>query len=282
MGNQGACTAPVRNLQVPHQIPRTDPEWGTNWGIPNRTVGGMNVYRVLEQEWARISATPAALGRLDAWAADETVLAGAQSPAELVSSIIASRRWSSGDPRLVALLRLAADPFAARAVLQAILPGLRTEPLSMARYGFAPAGPDDEYEDVAVDLLAAAWETIRTRAGQTLDHPEKRIVRAATEVLRTRRRLEARRLTRVEVTASPAEGAICSLDDARSAAERVLGALLDAVRQGTVTPRQAELLYTVRVIGTPGYTAGEAHGMSPGQVFYDIHTAERALRRACA
>jgi hypothetical protein len=242
----------------------------------------MNVYKVLEQEWARISATPAALRRLAIWGSTEPVLAGARTPAQLVSSIIAKRRWSGSDPRLVALLRLAVDPFAARAVLQAILPGLRCEPLSLPRYGIAPAGPDEEFEDVAVELLAAAWETIRTRAGQTMDHPEKRIVRAATEVLRTRRRLEARHLTKVEVTATPPEGPTCNLDDARSTAERVLAALLDAVRAGTVTARQAELLYVVRVIGTPGHFAGRPHGMSRGQVFYDISAAEQALRRACA
>lgn len=242
----------------------------------------MNVYRALEREWAGISTTPAAVSRLAIWALTEPVLAGSTSPAQLVSSMIADRRWARADPRLVALVRLAIDPFAARTVFQAILPGLRAEPLSLARYGVAPAGPDDEFEDVAVDLLAAAWETIRTRAGQTMDHPEKRIVRAAAEVLRTRRRAEARHLATVEVALSPPEGQSCHLNDARSTAERVLAGLVEAVKAGTVTSRQAELLYTVRVVGTPGHSAGRAHGMSRGQVFYDIRAAELALRRASA
>ena len=222
------------------------------------------------------------LGHLERWCSAEPALAGSADLAGLVEAIVAARRWRQGDPRLAALVRLAGDDLAARAVLQAVLPGLAAEPLRYHRHHWRLIEPADDPDDVTVELVGAAWEVIRDRAGTTLADPENTVVRAAAEKLRTARRAEAR--TRARTTSLSALGrpGHVGLDDARSSAEWVMLGLLDALRARQVTARQAELLYNVRVARISGREAGRRYGMTPGQVFHSIDLAEAALARASA
>ena len=51
--------------------------------------------------------------------------------------------------------------------------------------------------------------------------------------------------------------------------------LVDAVRANTVTARQADLVYNVRVARVSGREAGRRYGMTPGQVFHTIAGRDR-------
>lgn len=243
---------------------------------------GMNLYAALEAEWTALAATAQAAQHLARWCAREPALAGPATPATLVAEVVADRRWRRADPRLAALVRLAADDLAARAVLQCVLPGLRAEPMRCRRHHWSLADPVDDLDDVTTELAGAAWEVIRARAGITLADPENTIVRAAAEKLRTRRRAEARTRARIIPLAGMAESGQVGVHDARSIAERVMVALVDAVRAETVTARQADLLYNVRVARLSGREAGRRYGMTPGQVFHAVGVAETALQRASA
>ena len=243
---------------------------------------GMNLYAALDAEWAALAGTAPAAQHLHRWCAREPALTGPATPARLVAAVVADRRWGRADPRLAALVRLAADDLAARAVLQCVLPGLRAEPMRYRRHHWSLADVGDDLDDVTVELVGAAWEAIRARAGTTVADPENTLVRAAAEKLRTRRRAEARTRARTIPLAGMAEAGQVDVDHARSTAERVMVTLVDAVRAETVTARQADLVYNVRVARISGREAGRRYGMTPGQVFHAVGVAETALQRASA
>jgi hypothetical protein len=109
----------------------------------------------LEAEWPALAAGAFA-ARLPSWAAEEPALAGFATPQQLLRHIRASR----GDTRaedaiMIALVRQAgSDPLAARMVLHALLPGLKT----LARRILLGA---DQREELWSSLLAHCWERIR-------------------------------------------------------------------------------------------------------------------------
>jgi hypothetical protein len=294
----GAAGGKGTGSPVPHQICWTRPGWGGLWGSRLRMLQGMNVYAALDAEWSALAGTAPAGQHLHRWLQREPTLAGPTTPADLVAAVVVDRRWGRADPRLAALVRLAADDLAARAVLQCVLPGLRAEPLRYHRYHWRLAGPGDDLDDVTVELVGAAWEAIRARAGTTLADPENTVVRAAAEKLRTRRRAEARTRARSLPLARTGDGGPAGVHDARTTgvrdarttgvhearttAERVMVALLDAIRAETVTARQADLVFNVRVARISGRDAGRRYGMTPGQVFHALSVAETALQRASA
>lgn len=109
----------------------------------------------LEAEWPALAAGVVA-ARLPQWAAEEPALAGVATPQQLLRHIRASRgNTQAEDAVLAALVRQAhSDPLAARMVLQALLPGLKT----LARRILVDA---DQRNDVWSALLAHSWERIR-------------------------------------------------------------------------------------------------------------------------
>ena len=125
----------------------------------------------LEAEWPPLAAGALAV-RLPFWAADEPALAGFATPQQLLRHIRASRgNTGAEDAVLAALVRQAgSDPLAARMVLQALLPGLKT----LARRILLEANQRDELWS---SLLAHCWERIRC-------YPlERRPTRIAANVL---------------------------------------------------------------------------------------------------
>jgi hypothetical protein len=114
---------------------------------------------------------------MPAWATTAPALDSFASPSELVAAIA-----RIGDPaRSCALLTeplviADTDELAARAVLQAIVPGLRRA--ARRRWKPTTAGPWTHADDVAADAIAAAWATIRVHAGQRHDRPAAIIIRA--------------------------------------------------------------------------------------------------------
>ena len=105
----------------------------------------------LEREWAELEASPAAVRSLTRWIETEPALAGC-----VTGNDILAKRTDPSAARavLAALSRLAADgdDLAARALLQALVPGLVT----MA------TGPMAGDPNALDELLSLAWERIRT------------------------------------------------------------------------------------------------------------------------
>jgi hypothetical protein len=191
----------------------------------------MGVYQALDRDWEQISTTPAAARHLARWAAAEPALAGFATPRELVEVIAQRGRAARSHELLRCLLRQAADPLAARTLLQAVLPALRSAKV------WQPV------EDNSAERVAATWEAIRVHAGESPEYPARFVIRIAERRLRTVREAQRRYATRqvagdVERHAPPLE-----LDDVRPAADRVAVCVIDALRSGTLSAAQARLLY---------------------------------------
>jgi DNA-directed RNA polymerase specialized sigma24 family protein len=115
----------------------------------------VNVFDALAAEWRTLPHTPSNLARYEQWKAADSAFRFWSNAAELVS--FAQRRHQPiASDRALALLasRASCDDLAARALLQAVEPGLRA---LMSRYHWlAPA------EDLSASAVAWAWERIRS------------------------------------------------------------------------------------------------------------------------
>jgi hypothetical protein len=190
----------------------------------------------LEAEWPALASGP--LGaRLRLWSDQEAALAGFATPQHLLRHLLNL----GGSPRLkdetlAALLRQAqSDPLAARVVLQALLPGLK----SLARRILFEAGERDE---VWSALLAHCWERIRR-------YPlERRPTRIAANILldalkKTTYELKRERRDRDEVSNEASTAQLAHLPVDRDV-ERLLRR---AVEAAAISADEAELILHTRI-----------------------------------
>ncbi|HXW81103.1 MAG TPA: hypothetical protein VEJ84_16500 [Acidimicrobiales bacterium] len=189
----------------------------------------------------------------------------------------------AGRRALTALLRLAVDPLAARVLLQTMLPRLKTERALIGKYGHGVGESGQQPLDTVVDLVAECYSAIRRHAGEDRGDVARLLVQEATRRLRTarqsQRRYEARTLSLVP---GHVDAASADLSDARSEAEWLATALLDAVRSNRLSTLEASLVYGARVKGLPASEVGRCAGMRPKAVYYALAGAERALLTGAA
>lgn len=213
-------------------------------------------YSALQADWAHIGATPAACRLIRRWAQSNPDLEGYPSPAAVVEAA------SAGDDQTrrrieSALLALAGgDAFAARTLLQALLPRLGRAGVPR-RFG---AMLDQSPDEVRAELVSRLWEAIRTRSASAPKDPGMVLVDLATGSLRTQRRIERRREARLCQLEEAAEPTV-ELEDIYSTAERLAILLGDAARAGALTKRQALLLMGI-ASGQTARDAGRALGLS--------------------
>jgi DNA-directed RNA polymerase specialized sigma24 family protein len=179
---------------------------------------------------------------------------------------------------LSALLRLATAPLAARALLQALLPRLRSERVLVPAYGHGIGERWQRPADTVADLIAECFAAIARHAGEDRDDVARLLLREATRRLRTVRRAQHRYQERT-VPMRPAHDGWATTDLAasRSTAEWLAVALTDAVRSQSLTAAQARLVYATRVKGLPASEVGRCHGLAPKAVYYALARAESAL-----
>ena len=205
----------------------------------------------LEAEWPPLAAGPLQ-AHLRCWAAAEPALAGFATPQQLLRHVRGLRgRRAAEDAILAALVRqAAADPQAARVVLQALLPGLK------ALAGRLLLEPH-EREEIWSALLAHCWERIRC-------YPlERRPSRIAANVLldtlqKTTRELKRQRRDRDELAADePPERTAAGLDNVD--VERLLRR---AVRATAISTEEAELILRTRIDGSDMNALARESGIS--------------------
>lgn len=214
-----------------------------------------------------------------AWAERVPTLAGYDSPAGLVAVI-----GRMGDPErscqlLADLLALAdMDVLAARAVLQAVIPGLRRA--AHRRWRTASGnGPWPSYDDVAADTISAAWEAIRARAGERHDYPARVIVRFAEGRLRrTHESWLATNRDLVELTDETAPGQP-ALDADLGTEQHALTIITDALETGIIDPKEASILIATAVHGRSVTDAERTLDWAPKSGYRVLERARRALRK---
>jgi hypothetical protein len=220
-----------------------------------------------------------------AWAAAEPSLAGFAD----AGAIVAGVTWDGYQPSatgalvLSALLRQAAAYAAARALLQALLPRLKTERVTTPTYGHGIGQSWQCPADTVADLVAEAFAAIRHHAGEHRDNVTRLIVQEAARRLRTARQAQCRYQARSLVLLPDHAGrAPADILSARSGAEWLTAVLLDTVRRGRMSAGDAKLVYATRVKGLPASEVGRHQGMRPKAVYHALARAERALLAGAA
>ena len=93
---------------------------------------------------------------------------------------------------MTALQRQAADPLAARTLLQALLPRIRAERVLVPKYGH---GIDEAWQrpaDTVADLVAECFVAVKRHAGEDRDDVARLVLQEATRKLRSARQVQRR------------------------------------------------------------------------------------------
>jgi hypothetical protein len=243
------------------------------------------LFSSLDHEWRILVRCGPLRARCHAWAVAEPALQQCPDPRALVSIVT----WEGFQPSdvgsraLAALLRLAVDPLASRALLQTMLPRLRNERTVIGKYGHGVGDSWQTPTDTVADLVAECYSAIKRHAGEDRDDVARVLVQEATRRLRTARQSQRRYQARTVVLVPGHFGRVLAdLSAGRSEAEWLAKALMDAVRSGSLTTLEAGLVYGTRVKGMPASEVGRCAGMGPRAVYYALARAERALLLSAA
>ncbi len=240
----------------------------------------MSVIGALEAEWQRIGATPAAAcAELRRWAVVEPVLGASASPADVLRQLAEPGRGELATGVLGALLHLADDPFAARSLLQAVLPGLKG--VLVKGFNGQQLGLGSQ-RDGDAELVAATWEAIRAHAGESPRFPARYVIGVAVRSLRTRHQVEARRQDHTVALDHERHAPVVELDDARTGDEQLALRIVEAVRSGDLAIEHARLLYATGVVGLRAVDAGRQVSLRPRAVYHALAKAGAELMRATA
>jgi hypothetical protein len=234
-----------------------------------------NLLRDLQDAWSRDGESPDAVTAMTRWAEHRPDLVAYATPAHLVRAC--HTRSDSTAKRLLDELteEAAADPWAARTVLQALLPGLAgiarrhyDQLVGDGREPFADIGDLDQF------LVATAFERITEIAAEV---PRFR-VRSVLDSTWTRLRAHAAAHRRDWDTLVPlGEATDHTARPERSAAEELAATLVDAVERRVLCPVDAGLVYATRVVGhTTADVAGTLAWRTPSLV-RRRHRVERLL-----
>lgn len=224
-------------------------------------------------------AGPRARRAMRTWIERARSLDAYHSPAALVADI-----GRMGNPerscRLLAEVLVLADhdTLAARAVLQAVIPGLRRA--AGHRWRTASGnGPWPSYDDVAADTISAAWEAIHARAGEHHAYPARVIVRfAAGRLRRAHERWRTTNRDLVELTdeAGPSQPAI---EPVLGAEQQALTLITDALHATVIDPEDAAILIATAIHGNTVASAERTLGWAPKSGYRLLERGRLALRK---
>ena len=258
------------------------PEQSSVASYRRRTGSGrahLPVFMSLESDWRHVVTTQAMRACERRWWDVEPTLQGL-----VANDIVLQVRWEvylplpEGARLLSALLRVASCRSASRCLVQALLPRLRVENVYTPTFGHGVGGNWRCPADTAADFVAECFAVIRRHAGEDRPDVSNLVVGEAARRLRTARQAERRHESRTVVLGMGQVPQLsCGLLSARSEAEWLAGAVVDALRGGRLNGQQAALLYATRVQGLAASEVGRRQGLAPKAVYYALSRAEQAL-----
>nr|MDQ6947997.1 hypothetical protein [Actinomycetota bacterium] len=146
---------------------------------------GDRLFEALDAEWAAVGTSLRARAAFGRWAKAEPALAGMTSPADAVASCRKGAPVANAEV-LGALLRHADEPLGARAVLQAVVPSLRTQ--AARRVGGArqlvSAQGWEAGDDFDADVVEVALRRIAELAGTSPPWPAQAICESTWMAMR--------------------------------------------------------------------------------------------------
>lgn len=228
---------------------------------------------LLDDEWQLLVPSADAARALSRWAADPA-LHGLPDLGAVVAKTQRRGRPAESDQILLALLRrVPSDHVAARTVLQAIMPGLKS---LMSAYQLT-----GEPEDVSTAVIEAAFERIRC-------YPcDRRPARAAANLLNDTRQVlwrAARKERKLSVVTEPLtevvlERVASQRPAAASATDELVCLVAEAVRRERVQRSGARVILLTRVLDVSIEDLAADTGTKPKTVRKRRDRAEAALSR---
>lgn len=236
-----------------------------------------HLFKLLTREWNASATGPDARDAAAMWARSHAVLAGLATPAEVVEQC----QLRSDPARSAALLRAAlaeagGSPWAARTVLQAVLPGLS----AVIRRAMPLVGPDrvwQSHDELDQHVVSIAYERIHTLAADPPEWPANAIVDGTWQRLRTVMGAERKRATYQ-----------CSLEEApdrptlavRSSSEDLVEVVARAVELGILERSDAWLVYASRIEAQPMEALGSQFGHGARWAWRRRKHAENVLKES--
>ena len=231
-------------------------------------------FDALDRSWATLVHSPEAAAALDRWA-DEPALAAADLDT-LVGRIWAATKPEADRAHAALAARAPADPTAARVLLQVLRPGLRNLGRRLALGG--------SFDDVDHELLAHAWERIRT---YPIDRRPASI--AANVLLDVRKRfvrdiLEPERLrldfVRDDLWPTSPSAEHEALETYEPSLRRAHAHLVAAVQRGTISRASAAVVWRTRVQQDDDAEVAADLGVNVRTMQRRRQRAEREMARA--
>jgi len=253
------------------------------------------IFHQLDEDWQRVSRSSASMWAARELAVADPALAACANLADVVSLV----RWQGLYPTeaagsvLEALLRKASSPLVARALLQALLPRIRREKVTLPMYGHGLSEHCQDPADTISDLVAECYAAICRHAGEERSQVARLVVQEAARRMRTARQGQRRYQQRTQPlteavqrqvarASSGSRGLAVDLWRARTSAEWLASAVVDALRSGHMTVEEARLLCAVRVWGLRASEVGRRERLPERAVYYALSRAEQALVRKMA
>ncbi len=228
------------------------------------------ILAALDNEWQVLAQDLAANQRFRLWKEQDRAFTSIADLSGLMAVANDRSDLAAGDAVLAALARRApTDPLAARVLLQALLPGLKSIIRSWRRCRGA--------DDLTSEVMTVAFERIRC-------YPfDRRPRRIAANVLLDVRQVLWRRLER-QRRLDDRLGRAVSLDDEgigtgdqSSASEELIDLVSEAVRTGRIPKRDGRLILLYRVLGVPTPEVAAAEGRRPAAIERSRQRAEANL-----
>lgn len=234
-------------------------------------------FDALDRSWALLVRSPEAAAALQRWKPDDAL--AAPDLDSLVAAIWSAVKADADRAHAALARRAPTDPTAARVLLQVLRPGLRNLGRRLALGG--------SFDDVDHELLALAWERIRTYpidrrptsvAANVLLDVRKRYVRAVIEPATGPISLEAVPAAQWPAAPSAEDQA---LDAHGASLRRAHARLFAAVDRGTITPQSAAVVWRTRVQQLEDAEVAAELGVAVRTLQRRRQRAERQLAAAC-
>ncbi len=229
-----------------------------------------SLFRSLDHDWCHRASGSRSRRALRRWAEDQSVFGLFTDLDQMLVHVHRRGHPAMSDRVLAALAKLAPnDDLAARALLQAMLPGLK----ALAR----SFGWRNDPEETAAVVVAASWERIRT-------YPiERRPRRIAANILFDTRQRVIRQHNRAisDIDQVGFEEPTSDQAGVHPAVE-LLGHVGEALRRGRLLPDDARLIVLTRLADVPVSELASAGGLGSETIRRRRRAAEAQLAAAVA
>ncbi len=224
----------------------------------------------LDQDWCHQASRPRSRQALRCWTETQPALGQFCDLDQMLLHVHRRGHPASSDRVLAALAALApTDDLAARALLQALLPGLKALTHSFGWRG--------DHEETAAAVVAGCWERIRT---YPIDRRPRRI--AANILLDTRQRVIRQRNRSICESDKTNPDELASDGGTVHPGVELMGHVGDALRRRFLEPEEAKLILLTRLADVPLTRLAVGSGRTAETLRRRRRAAEVRLRMAVA